>query len=256
MPGALPPWLRPRPPGAFSASPPTHHDPALSGSATRPDTPFVNLLGSLSPGAPLVLRLGGNSADDSWSATPHEEAAVASRAHPRWASDVRALLKALGGKAILGVDLEEDARVAGAQRQGRVRSPGPSTRRCDPDTLPLSTLPRPVLFLRAVLSAGRMGQCSPVGIMRSTMDFDLGLLEALNRVAVESVAAGRLPAEAVLPGVRALDLWSEGPNGAMLLWVDRGRMASASPNSTTSSLRVSMERGGYGRCQLHHGTVG
>ena len=61
------------------------------------------------------------------------------------------------------------------------------------------------------------------------MDFDLGLLEALNRVAVESVAAGRLPAEAVLPGVRALDLWSEGPNGALLLWVDRGAHGLGEP---------------------------
>jgi hypothetical protein len=60
------------------------------------------------------------------------------------------------------------------------------------------------------------------GIMHWTTGFDLELLEALNRVAVESVAAGRLPAEAVLPGLRARDLWSEGPNGAMLLWVDRG----------------------------------
>jgi hypothetical protein len=65
--------------------------------------------------------------------------------------------------------------------------------------------------------------------MHSTMDFDLGLLEALNRVAVESVIAGRLPAEAVLPGVRALDLWSEGPNGAMLLWVERGAHGLGEP---------------------------
>ena len=61
------------------------------------------------------------------------------------------------------------------------------------------------------------------------MDFDLGLLEALNRVAVESVIAGCLPAEAVLPGVRALDLWSEGPNGAMLLWVERGAHGLGEP---------------------------
>jgi hypothetical protein len=67
------------------------------------------------------------------------------------------------------------------------------------------------------------------GITHSTMDFDLGLLEALNRVAVESVAAGRLPAEAVLPGVRALDLWSEGPNGAMLLWVEQGAHGLGEP---------------------------
>jgi hypothetical protein len=41
------------------------------------------------------------------------------------------------------------------------------------------------------------------GIMHWTTGFDLELLEALNRVAVESVAAGRLPAEAVLPGAQS-----------------------------------------------------
>ena len=90
--------------------------PALSGSAAYPDTPFVNLLGSLSPGAPLVLRLGGNSADDSWWAIPGmKKPPYLHTLTPRWASDVRALLKALGGKAILGVNLEKNARVASAE---------------------------------------------------------------------------------------------------------------------------------------------
>jgi hypothetical protein len=90
--------------------------PALSGSAAHPDTPFVNLLGSLSPGAPLVLRLGGNSADDSWWAIPGiRKPPYLYTLTPRWAADVRALLKSLGGKAILGVNLEQDSRVAGAE---------------------------------------------------------------------------------------------------------------------------------------------
>lgn len=53
------------------------------------------------------------------------------------------------------------------------------------------------------------------------MNLNRELLEAINRVASESLAAGRLPAEDVLPGVRALDFWSEEPNGAMLFWADR-----------------------------------
>jgi hypothetical protein len=39
-------------------------------------------------------------------------------------------------------------------------------------------------------------------------------------VSLDSVAGGRLPPEAVLPGVRALDLWSDGVFGSMLFWVD------------------------------------
>jgi hypothetical protein len=39
-------------------------------------------------------------------------------------------------------------------------------------------------------------------------------------IALDSVAEGRLPPEAVLPGVRALDLWSDGVFGSMLFWVD------------------------------------
>jgi hypothetical protein len=47
------------------------------------------------------------------------------------------------------------------------------------------------------------------------------LVTAIERLAGESLDAGRLPAEDALPGVRALDLWREEPNGAMLFWVDQ-----------------------------------
>jgi hypothetical protein len=86
--------------------------PNLSGSATDPDTPFLNLLRSLSPGAPFLLRLGGVSADDSWWAIPGMK--MPPYLHtltPRWGADVQALLTALGGKAILGVDLKEDPKI-------------------------------------------------------------------------------------------------------------------------------------------------
>src|ERR1700722_6474576 len=81
--------------------------PALSGSAADPDTPFVNLLRNLSPGAPFLLRLGGVSGDDSWWAIPGMKAPFyLYTLTPRWGVDVQALLKALGGKAILGVTLK------------------------------------------------------------------------------------------------------------------------------------------------------
>ncbi|MFL5863241.1 MAG: hypothetical protein ACJ780_21120, partial [Solirubrobacteraceae bacterium] len=44
--------------------------------------------------------------------------------------------------------------------------------------------------------------------------------ELLLGIALDSVAEGSLPPAAVLPGVRALDLWSDGVFGSMLFWVD------------------------------------
>jgi hypothetical protein len=85
----------------------------LAGSAADPDTPFVNLLRSLSPGAPFLLRLGGNSADNSWWAIPGmKEPPYIHTLTRRWGADVRALLEALGGKAVLGVNLELGAKIA------------------------------------------------------------------------------------------------------------------------------------------------
>ena len=45
-------------------------------------------------------------------------------------------------------------------------------------------------------------------------------IEAINAIATESIVAANLPAEDCIPGVRALDLWRDGPNGAMLFWAD------------------------------------
>ena len=93
---------------------------SMSGSAADPDTPFLQLLKNLSPGAPFVLRLGGNSADDSWWAVPGmKKPPYLYTLTPQWGADVRSLLTALGGTAILGVNLEEgpriDARIARAE---------------------------------------------------------------------------------------------------------------------------------------------
>lgn len=45
-------------------------------------------------------------------------------------------------------------------------------------------------------------------------------MKAIEGVVVESIAAENLPAVDQVPGVRALDLWRDGPNGAMLFWVE------------------------------------
>src|SRR5258708_6025851 len=70
------------------------------------------------------------------------------------------------------------------------------------------------------------------------MDHDSELTEALTEIALASVTEGRLPAERVLPGVRALDLWSEGPFGAMLFWVDRDAAGVARPEPELREVAV------------------
>ena len=94
--------------------------PHLSGSPADPDVPFVNLLRSLSPGAPFLLRLGGNSADDSWWNVPGmQKPPYLYTLTPGWGADVRGLLQALGGRAVLGVNLKEpptiDSAIASAE---------------------------------------------------------------------------------------------------------------------------------------------
>ena len=94
--------------------------PNLSGSAADPDTSFLHLLRNLSPGAPFLLRLGGISADDSWWPIPGmKKPPYLHTLTPRWGADVQSLLKALGGKAILGVNLKEppkiDSKIASAE---------------------------------------------------------------------------------------------------------------------------------------------
>lgn len=46
------------------------------------------------------------------------------------------------------------------------------------------------------------------------------LIGAIDRTAVESLAAKRLPADDPQMRFKALDLWSDGTNGAVLFWVD------------------------------------
>lgn len=105
--------------------------PRLSGSAADPDTPFIHLLSNLSPGAPFLLRLGGVSADYSWWPIPGmKKPPFLYALTPQWGADVRALLTALGGTAILGVNLEEhptiNAKIAVAEVAGLHRYVGAS----------------------------------------------------------------------------------------------------------------------------------
>jgi hypothetical protein len=97
--------------------------PVLAGSPSDQDTPFINLLRNLSPGAPFVLRLGGVSADTSWWPVPGlQKPHYLGTLTPRWAAGVKALLTTLGGQAILGINLEQpadiDSKIASAEVAG------------------------------------------------------------------------------------------------------------------------------------------
>ncbi|HEY1566035.1 MAG TPA: hypothetical protein VGF68_03425, partial [Solirubrobacteraceae bacterium] len=93
----------------------------LSGTAADPDTPFIHVLSNLSPGASFLLRLGGNSGDDSyWPIPGMKKQPYLYTLTPGWGADVQALLKALGGKAILGVNLKVDSNVNSAIARAEV----------------------------------------------------------------------------------------------------------------------------------------
>jgi hypothetical protein len=86
---------------------------ALEGTTTDPDVAFQHLLENLSPGAPFQLRLGGVSADTSWWAVPGmKQPRYLSTLTPRWATNLRGLLTAVGGRTILGVNLEEPPSIS------------------------------------------------------------------------------------------------------------------------------------------------
>jgi hypothetical protein len=84
----------------------------LAGSPNNLDAPFVQLLKNLSLGAPLLLRLGGDSSDEDWWALPGVKAPLAIRytLTPQWGASVKALLTAANAKALLGVNLELDSK--------------------------------------------------------------------------------------------------------------------------------------------------
>lgn len=64
--------------------------------------------------------------------------------------------------------------------------------------------------------------------MHLTMENNGELSDELLELVLGSVVRGHLPHEAALPGVRALDLWSDGVFGAMLFWVDAEAVKDAS----------------------------
>ena len=113
-------------PGRLASAVDGYGPPGVVGGAEHRD-PFVHLVNNLSPGAPSLLRLGGVGTDDSWWPIPGMTERYLCKLTPRWAADVRAMLTAVGGTAILGVNLESDSeRLASTEVADFDRYVGPS----------------------------------------------------------------------------------------------------------------------------------
>jgi Glycosyl hydrolase family 79 C-terminal beta domain len=76
------------------------------------DPPFVQLLRDLSPGSGFILRIGGDSSDWTWWPVAHVRRPPGIRfdLDANWLEVARALAHAVGGRLILGLNLEADDR--------------------------------------------------------------------------------------------------------------------------------------------------
>jgi glycosyl hydrolase family 79 len=102
--------------------------PAYVGTdPTAIDPVFVQLIRNLAGGAAPVLRIGGDTTDETWWATPGfgRPAGASYELTPNWIAVTRALAARLGARLILGIDLEAgNAAVAGAEADALVAGIG------------------------------------------------------------------------------------------------------------------------------------
>jgi hypothetical protein len=75
------------------------------------------------------------------------------------------------------------------------------------------------------------------------MEHNHELWNELVGIALDSVAEGRLPPEAVLPGVRALDVWSDEVAGSMLFWVEAEAAQNAAGQPELGDVAVTRDGG-------------
>jgi len=104
------PASRPIQPGFVGLSIEVSALPEYVGAGPGVDPLFVQLVQRLAPGQQPVVRIGGNSTDQTWWPLPGvaQPAGVNYALTPAWLSAARALAQALHGKLILGVNLAAD----------------------------------------------------------------------------------------------------------------------------------------------------
>src|SRR5947209_19985905 len=91
--------------------------------------------------------------------------------------------------------------------------------------------------------------------MHWEMEHNRELWNELLGIALDSVAEGRLPPEAVLPGVRALDLWSNGVFGSMLFWVAAEAAQNARGQPELGDITVTRADGPWRAMRSHIATA-
>lgn len=75
------------------------------------------------------------------------------------------------------------------------------------------------------------------------MEHNREIWNELLEVALASIPEGHLPPETVLPGVQALDIWSDGVFGAMLFWVDADAAQNTSGQPELGDITVTCADG-------------
>jgi hypothetical protein len=99
--------------------------PAYAGTNPRAIDPvFVQLIRNLAGGNPPVLRIGGDTTDDTWwpVAGASQPPGVTYTLSPNWAAITRSLASELRARLILGINLEADSAAVAATEAGQLVS--------------------------------------------------------------------------------------------------------------------------------------
>jgi hypothetical protein len=97
---------------------------------TAPDPLFLHLVGSLTPGASPVIRIGGDTTDWSWWPVSGltRPPGVYITLDSTWVAETNAIARALGARLILGLNLEADSAAIASAEAANMRAGIPDSR--------------------------------------------------------------------------------------------------------------------------------